>query len=332
MTATSYSYYPCSDIATSGALTHRYYVQDYLGSTRAVVDEDGNVLQSTAYYPSGVPLTPNSLTPQTIKLHTGKDFFDLQGAGWYDNQARYYDCLIPTFKSQDPLAEKYPWLSPYNHCANNPMRFVDYDGQRISVIEKGIDYIYTYTDDGYGFYDAHGNPYQGNSEFINKLTKALSNINSGYVGNLLVTSLVNSSEELLIQESSKNSYNTKTNTVNWDSDKSTIGLYYNQGEYKIEGPSFITLAHELAHGYDDFNKTFDNSIWVSLNNNIWAKKAEITACDIENYIRAEHDIPLRTHYMRYSNNSPIEKSRVLEFGNFMKYYSPQRFFVPLVIK
>ena len=109
------------------------------------------------------------------------------------------------------------------------MRFVDYDGQRISVIEKGIDYIYTYTDDGYGFYDAHGNPYQGNSEFINKLTKALSNINSGYVGNLLVTSLVNSSEELLIQESSKNSYNTKTNTVNWDSDKSTIGLYYNQG-------------------------------------------------------------------------------------------------------
>ncbi|MBQ2046016.1 MAG: AHH domain-containing protein [Muribaculaceae bacterium] len=111
--------------------THRYYVQDYLGSTRAVVDEDGNVLQSTAYYPSGVPLTPNSLTPQTIKLHTGKDFFDLQGAGWYDNQARYYDCLIPTFKSQDPLAEKYPWLSPYNHCANNPLRFVDPDGKQI---------------------------------------------------------------------------------------------------------------------------------------------------------------------------------------------------------
>ena len=45
------------------------------------------MLQRTAYYPSGVPLTPNELTPQTIKLHTGKDFFDLQGAGWYDTQA-----------------------------------------------------------------------------------------------------------------------------------------------------------------------------------------------------------------------------------------------------
>ena len=128
-----------SDLNTStGALTHRYYVQDYLGSTRAVIDESGNVLQSTAYYPSGVPLTPNELTPQTIKLHTGKDFFDLQGAGWYDNHARYYDCLIPTFKSQDPLAEKYPWLSPYNHCANNPMRFVDPDGRNPIYNRKGV--------------------------------------------------------------------------------------------------------------------------------------------------------------------------------------------------
>ena len=124
MTAVCTTYYQHTDLnATSGALTHRYYVRDYLGSTRAVIDEEGNVLQSTAYYPSGVPLTPNSLTPQSIKLHTGKDFFDLQGAGWYDNQARYYDCLIPTFKSIDPLAEKYPWLSPYNHCANNPLKF-----------------------------------------------------------------------------------------------------------------------------------------------------------------------------------------------------------------
>ena len=70
MTATCTTYYHHTDLnATSGALTHRYYVRDDLGSTRAVVDEDGNVLQSTAYYPSGVPLTHNSFTPQTIKLN-----------------------------------------------------------------------------------------------------------------------------------------------------------------------------------------------------------------------------------------------------------------------
>ena len=157
MTPACSTYYRHSDIATSGALTHRYYVRDYLGSTRAVIDEEGNVLQSTAYYPSGVPLTPNELTPQTIKLHTGKDYFDLQGAGWYDNQARYYDCLIPTFKSQDPLAEKYPWLSPYNHCANNPLKFVDLKGDSLTLsgditnINKTLDIYSKGTNDVYKF-------------------------------------------------------------------------------------------------------------------------------------------------------------------------------------
>ena len=163
MTATSYSYYPCSDIATSGALTHRYYVQDYLGSKRAVVDEDGNVLQSTAYYPSGVPLTPNSLAPQTIKLHTGKDFFDLQGAGWYDNNARYYDPILARFTTLDPLAEKYPGLSPYVHCANNPLKYIDPNGDSIAVLNKGtgnnqhIGLLIQNKDSKWDYYSVNGN-------------------------------------------------------------------------------------------------------------------------------------------------------------------------------
>ncbi len=83
MTATCTTYYHHTDLnATSGALTHRYYVRDYLGSTRAVIDESGNVLQSTAYYPSGVPLTPNSLTPQTIKSTQAKN--SKGSTAWHD--------------------------------------------------------------------------------------------------------------------------------------------------------------------------------------------------------------------------------------------------------
>ena len=61
------------------SVSYHFFERDYLGSVRAVIDEDGNVLQSTAYYPSGVPLTPNSLTPQIIKLHTGKELQGFNG-------------------------------------------------------------------------------------------------------------------------------------------------------------------------------------------------------------------------------------------------------------
>ena len=312
--------------ATSGAVTHRYYVRDFLGSTRAVIDEDGNVLQSTAYYPSGVPLTPNSLTPQTIKLHTGKDFFDLQGAGWYDNHARYYDCLIPTFKSQDPLAEKYPWLSPYNHCANNPLRFVDPDGQRISVIEKGIDYIYTYTDDGYGFYDAHGNPYSGNSEFVSKLTNALSEIQSVPEGLSVVSELMSSQHAFEIKEGA-NGFQATNNIkamgnldeyrqaigydyksigsggiIKWDPDDKFGGIDQTGSGFR---PAYVGLAHELFHGSDanmgllycfsephyfpKTNYTFDP-------NYLGVPKSEWRAIYRENIFRQQLQMRLRTHY------------------------------------
>ena len=258
-----------TDIASSGALTHRYYVRDYLGSTRTVIDEEGNVLQSTAYYPSGVPLTPNDLAPQTIKLHTGKDLFDLQGAGWYDNHARYYDCLLGRFTTQDPLAEKYPGLNPYNHCANNPLKFVDKDGMRISYIENGIEYVYADYGDSRGFYDVYGNPYSGQAEFVRKLTTALSEIQSVSEGQSVVSELITSKYTFEIKEGANGFQATsnyyaqlKRKIPNITSKFGSGGIISWNPANRIGGPdvtesfnrdSYIGLAHELGHA-DAANK------------------------------------------------------------------------------
>ena len=308
--------------ATSGALTHRYYVRDYLGSTRAVIDEEGNVLQSTAYYPSGVPLTPNSLTPQTIKLHTGKDFFDLQGAGWYDNQARYYDCLIPTFKSIDPLAEKYPWLSPYNHCANNPMRFVDKDGMRITYTENDIEYTYTNIGDEYGFYDANGNLYSGNTKFVNELTSALSEIQSVPEGQSVVSELMSSQHTFEIREGIQNGFIAKKPYYSQIKRINPNATKFGSGGYIIWNPSntiggpdeiynhkrdaYIGLAHEFGHGSSANKGTYNLEPYQPNNPDQELRKVtkdEYNAIKFENQIRKSKGLLLRKAHSIDSNGS-----------------------------
>jgi RHS repeat-associated protein len=42
--------------------------------------------------------------------------------------ARYYDSGLSIWLSVDPMSDKYPSMSPYNYCANNPVMLVDPDG------------------------------------------------------------------------------------------------------------------------------------------------------------------------------------------------------------
>ena len=51
----------------------------------------------------------------------------------YDYGARYYDPRISIWYGTDKLLDKYPSLSPYAYCANNPIIYVDPDGKEIVV-------------------------------------------------------------------------------------------------------------------------------------------------------------------------------------------------------
>ena len=48
--------------------------------------------------------------------------------GYYYFGARYCNPDLSLWLSVDPMADKYPSLSPYNYCAWNPMKIVDPDG------------------------------------------------------------------------------------------------------------------------------------------------------------------------------------------------------------
>ncbi len=55
--------------------------------------------------------------------------------GMYYYSARYY--APPTFISRDPMFEKYPSISPYTYCKNNPVKFVDPTGENLEGYING---------------------------------------------------------------------------------------------------------------------------------------------------------------------------------------------------
>lgn len=60
---------------------------------------------------------------------SGKDKDVETGYGYLST--RYYDSGLSVWLSVDPLSDKYPTLSPYTYCANNPIMLVDPDGRQI---------------------------------------------------------------------------------------------------------------------------------------------------------------------------------------------------------
>jgi RHS repeat-associated protein len=73
--------------------------------------------------------------------YTGKELDMEHGLMLYDYGARQYDPTIGRFLTMDPLAEKYYSISPYAYCANNPIKFVDPNGEDL--------YLYYYMSDNY---------------------------------------------------------------------------------------------------------------------------------------------------------------------------------------
>jgi RHS repeat-associated protein len=57
---------------------------------------------------------------------------------WYSYfGARYYDSGLSIWLSVDPMSDKYPNLTPYAYCANNPVILVDPDGRDWYEAENG---------------------------------------------------------------------------------------------------------------------------------------------------------------------------------------------------
>ena len=121
------------------APTFHYYVNDYQGNVRFVVDGNGTIEQRNDYYAYGGPWGDNAINQgfQPFK-YNGKELDRMHGLDWYDYGARMYDPAMGLFTQIDPLAEQYPHLNPYQYCAGNPVKYVDPDGKKPKPYEAAL--------------------------------------------------------------------------------------------------------------------------------------------------------------------------------------------------
>ena len=136
-------------ITTEGRLTpkeetfnYEYYLQDHLGNTRVVFNQDNQVLQTNSYYPFGMnieSLTTNNqtLSPKNLYLYNGKELQEDFNLNWHDYGFRFYDAQIGRWHVIDPMADSRVWLTPYQYAQNTPIMRIDPDGMLDDGIIRG---------------------------------------------------------------------------------------------------------------------------------------------------------------------------------------------------
>ncbi len=170
-----------------------YYIKDHLGSIRATLSRDGEIVTAQDYLPYGEIIPGRSFSSGGLNekyKFTEKERDDLTGYDYFG--ARYYDSELARFQTIDPHSDLYPPLSPYSYVGNNPLIYVD---------PSGMDSIYfmdqenrpedNYSGDTYtalvivlqngqivGTYD--GSTY-ANSESTTENTPAGNEVNEGWI-------------------------------------------------------------------------------------------------------------------------------------------------------
>ena len=271
-----------------------YQYKDHLGNIRLSYKDISTtstpslqLVEENNYYPLG--LTHKGYNTAINGTHHkymfgGKEFDEsFQTLNTYDFGARNYDPALGRWMNVDPLAEKYPSISPYAYVANNPIMFIDPDGREI-VIPKSLKgserrqimrNLGKLTNDKLGYNKSTGQVTVGKQRIGNKTS-----------GTTLVTNLISSSKTTTIVVGAEGSGNsakadsrTSTGIVDWTNAKNGTGdnatVSFDPtanpdiptGDPKtgnVSGakrPNQIGLGHELIHadhinnGDVDFTQT-----------------------------------------------------------------------------
>ena len=137
-----------------------YELTNHLGNVLAVINDrktdslngtvkvgfNAVVISATDYFPFGMTIDSRSYTAAATYRYGFNGKENDKETGEQDYGMRIYDPRIAKFLSVDPIANKYPELTPYQFASNTPIQAIDLDGlEKYSVSNSENNKIVTYS-------------------------------------------------------------------------------------------------------------------------------------------------------------------------------------------
>ena len=303
-----------------------YYHPDYLGHNEYITDLTGRPYQHFHYSAFGESLIEKNTNYGQFSSPYRFNAKELDGeTGNYYYGARYYHPVWGIWLGVDRFAEKYASLTPYHYAANNPIYYIDVNGDSLWITHKtgflGLGGKQTLLYENGNLYNKGGSAYTGKVKgFLSKSINALNTISGTQEGGSMVGELQSSANNFtLVKGDSKftasNATKAYANQIQTDpAQAGTFQALQNAGvnlaggsggtiSWNPSGETLPTLngsgvnettdlAHEMFHGLDANRGLLDNRVDQGI------KRSEWQAVYRENVLRSQLGSPLRTHYIK----------------------------------
>ncbi|MGG7549803.1 DUF6443 domain-containing protein [Chryseobacterium arthrosphaerae] len=287
-----------------------YNYTDHLGNVRLSYFKNGTgieVLEENNYYPFGLKHEGYNTLPGNPNYNYKYNEKELQAeSGMYDYGARFYMPELGRWGVLDNYSENYTSVSPYNYVANNPIKYIDINGDWIYINDQnGTQYRYHngatqhQVDGKWTNVDANTKL----SDYVIQTVAGLNHLNKNTsIGNTMIGYFDQAQgkdgkvRDIYFNYTSGDSqirYGI-SNIIDLNTSLSSKGVWTTLGNDSEYSPIYTTIAHEMGHVYENYALGVTSQV-----DNRFGKDrttAEIYGTHVENIVRAESGLPLRTHY------------------------------------
>ncbi|WP_317127623.1 MULTISPECIES: RHS repeat-associated core domain-containing protein, partial [unclassified Chryseobacterium] len=257
---------------------------------------------------------------------------ELQETGMYDYGARFYMPDLGRWGVLDNYSENYFPISPYSYVANNPAKFIDINGEWIYINDQdGTKYRYHngatqhQVDGKWTNVDANTTL----SDYVVQTVAGLNHLDKNTsIGNTMIGYFDQAQgtdgkvRDIYFNQGGKSQVKYGISNVVELNTSSTKGVWTTLGNDSKYSPLYTTIAHEMGHVYENFALGITSQPDSRFGDD--ATSAEIYGTHVENIVRAESGLPLRTNYGSICIGSsciPNSNGRLIDNAGSSIYYN-----------